>query len=421
VQNEAFSPDRERADKTRDEVGAGRGWIAMAKKITNKKIANKKIRKTTPALQERSSRKTIIDVAKCAGVHWSTVSRGLNPDKRHLISPEMIERVEACAKKLGYRANAMASALRTQRSRTVGVIVSNLGDPVHPPIVRAIEDRFAEIGYVTIVGNTDNHPLRQAALIERFIQQGVEGLIVATFERNDPGIAACVEANIPVVAVFRDPESEFIPSVRVDDAKAMELAVHHLAERGHRRIAHVGGPQNVSTGYHRYRGFRRACKSLAQSGIVPVAIFGAAFTVEEGQFACERLLEEHREITAIVAGNDMLAVGCLRQLRDQNIACPGEISIVGMNDMLFMDAIAPALTTISTPKAELGTQASNILISMIKGVPAQNDRIVLKPALLIRGSVAPPMSATVRDHRDNDSEPDRQKICRAGEHDLAPR
>lgn len=348
----------------------------------------KQIKITAPALQARSSRKTIIDVAKCAGVHWSTVSRGLNPDKRHLISPEMIARVEACAKKLGYRANAMASALRTQKSRTVGVIVSNIGDPVHPPIVRAIEDRFAEIGYVTILGNTDNHPLRQAALIDRFIQQGVEGLIVATFERNDPGIAACVEANIPVVAVFRDPESEFIPSVRVDDAKAMELAVHHLAERGHRHIAHVGGPQNVSTGYHRYRGFRRACRSLAQAGVEPTAVFGAAFTVEEGQFACERLLKERGNITAVVAGNDMLAVGCLRYLKNEGISCPAEISVIGMNNMLFMDAIAPALTTITTPTTELGTEASDLLIALIKGTTIKNDRIVLKPSLLARDSVA---------------------------------
>lgn len=349
----------------------------------------RKLKNTPLALQDRASRKTIIDVAKCAGVHWSTVSRALNPEKRHLISPEMIERVEGCAKQLGYRANAMASALRTQRSRTVGVIVSNLGDPVHPPIVRAIEDRFAEIGYVTLVGNTDNHPLRQAALIERFIQQGVEGLIVATFERNDPGIAACVEANIPVVAVFRDPESEFIPSVRVDDAKAMELAVHHLAERGHRHIAHVGGPQNVSTGYHRYRGFRRACKALAPAGIVSAVVLGEAFTVEEGEFACARLLAQHRDITAIVAGNDMLAVGCLRTLRASNISCPGEMSLVGMNDMLFVDAIAPALTTIRTPTTELGTQASRMLIAMIRGTSMENDRIVLKPVLFARDSVAP--------------------------------
>jgi LacI family transcriptional regulator len=343
---------------------------------------------STVALQERPNRTTIVDVAKCAGVHWSTVSRGLNPEKRHLISPEMIERVETCAKQLGYRANAMASALRTQRSRTVGVIVSNLGDPVHPPIVRAIEDRFAEIGYVTIVGNTDNHPLRQAALIERFIQQGVEGLIVATFERNDPGIATCVEANVPVVAVFRDPESEFVPSVRVDDAKAMDLAVRHLTCAGHRNIAHIGGPQNVSTGYHRYRGFRRACASLASQGVQPRAVFGEAFTVEEGQFACQRLLAEHSDVTAIVAGNDMLAVGCLRHFKDHGIDCPADISLVGMNDMLFMDAINPGLTTIRTPTAELGSQASAILISMIKGQALHSDRVVLKPDLLVRDSVA---------------------------------
>src|SRR5271155_2123342 len=96
-----------------------------------------------PAVTDRTPRATIVDVARQAGVHWSTVSRALNPEKRHLISPEMVERIAACVQELGYRANALASGLRTQRSRTIGVIVSNLGDPVHPPIVRAIEDRFA--------------------------------------------------------------------------------------------------------------------------------------------------------------------------------------------------------------------------------------------------------------------------------------
>src|SRR6516165_9804937 len=148
---------------------------------------------------DRGSRVTIVDVARRAGVHWSTVSRALNPDKRHLISPDMIERVEACVRELGYRANALASGLRTQRSRTIGVIVSNLGDPVHPPIVRAIEDRFAEIGYVTLAG-------------------------------------------------------------------------HHLAERGHRHIAHIAGPQNVSTGYYRCRGFRRACRGLSKLGVTPAVV-----------------------------------------------------------------------------------------------------------------------------------------------------
>jgi LacI family transcriptional regulator len=337
---------------------------------------------------DRGSRVTIVDVAKRTGVHWSTVSRALNPEKRHLISPDMIERVETCVRELGYRANAMASGLRTQRSRTIGIIVSNLGDPVHPPIVRAIEDRFAEIGYVTLVGNTDNYPERQAALIERFISQGVDGLIVATFARNDPTVGNCVEANIPTVAVFRDPECEDVPSVRVDDAKAMELAVRHLANHGHRRMAHIAGPQNVSTGYYRYRGFRRACRSLAKLGVVPAVVYGTEFTVEDGEIACRALLRDHPDITAIAAANDMLAVGALRHLKACNIRCPADISIMGMNDMPFTDAIAPALTTIRTPTTELGKQAAAILVAVLNGsMSIDNRRVVLAPELVIRNSV----------------------------------
>jgi LacI family transcriptional regulator len=345
-------------------------------------------KKTTTT--DRPSRVTIVDVARRAGVHWSTVSRALNPDKRHLISPDMIERVEACVRELGYRANALASGLRTQRSRTIGVIVSNLGDPVHPPIVRAIEDRFADIGYVTLVGNTDNYPERQAALIERFIGQGVDGLIVATFARNDPIIGTCVEANIPTVAVFRDPECEDVPSVRVDDAVAIELAVRHLVERGHRRIAHIAGPQDVSTGYYRHRGFRRACRALAKLGVSPTVVYGTEFTVEDGEIACRALLEDHPDITAIAAANDMLAVGALRHLQASGVRCPTDISIIGMNDMPFMDAIAPALTTIRTPTSDLGKEAGELLVAMINGAPIENRRVVLKPTLVARASVAQP-------------------------------
>ena len=353
----------------------------------NSKKTSRKAPKT--AMKDRASRATIIDVAKRAGVHWSTVSRALNPEKRHLISPEMVGRVAACVQELGYRANALASGLRTQRSRTIGVIVSNLGDPVHPPIVRAIEDRFAEIGYVTLVGNTDNYPARQAALIDRFIGQGVDGLIVATFFRNDPIVSTCLDAGIPTVAVFRDPEDEFVPSVRVDDARAMEIAVYHLAGLGHRHIAHIAGPQNVSTGYYRCRGFRRACRSLAKQGVTASVAYGKEFTIEDGEIACRTLLSEQQGITAIVAANDMLAVGALRHLEACNIRCPSDISIIGMNDMPFMDSIAPALTTIRTPTAELGKHAAEILVAMVHGASIENRRVVLNPELVIRNSVEP--------------------------------
>ncbi|MDB5502749.1 MAG: hypothetical protein JWR89_2651 [Tardiphaga sp.] len=343
-------------------------------------------KKTKTKATLRNSRATIIDVAEQAGVHWSTVSRALNPAKRHLISSEMIERISACVEELGYRQNAMASALRTQKTRTIGVIVSNLGDPIHPPIVRAIEDRFGEIGYVAFVGNTDNDSEREAALIDRFISQGVDGLIVATFKLKDPLVDKCLQAGVPTVAVFRDPERPEIPSVRVDDAKAMAQAVRHLAALGHRRIAHVGGPQNVSTGRNRYRGFRRAHLAAFGAGNAVLATFGNAFTVDDGRTACDQLLDQHPTITAIVAGNDMLAIGCLSAFHQRGVACPGDISLIGMNDMLFMDAVNPPLTTMRTPSRELGLQAANFLIDLIDGKTIEKGKRVLPSDLIVRSS-----------------------------------
>ncbi|UZE50698.1 LacI family DNA-binding transcriptional regulator [Rhodopseudomonas sp. P2A-2r] len=344
--------------------------------------AKKKDGKTPP----RIARATIIDVAERAGVHWSTVSRALNPAKRHLISAEMIERISACVEQLGYRQNAMASALRTQKTRTIGVIVSNLGDPIHPPIVRAIEDRFGEIGYVAFVGNTDNDSEREAALIDRFIAQGVDGLIVATFKLKDPLVDKCLQAGVPTVAVFRDPQRPEIPSVRVDDGGAMAQAVRHLVGLGHRHIAHVGGPQNVSTGRNRYRGFVRAHRASFGAGRSLIATFGKAFTVEDGRAACDTLLERHPSVTAIVAGNDMLAIGCLSALNSRTIRCPDDISLVGMNDMLFMDAVNPPLTTMRTPSHDLGRKAADLLIGLIEGKAIARTKLVLPSDLIVRAS-----------------------------------
>jgi len=338
----------------------------------------------------RNSRVTIIDVAEQAGVHWSTVSRALNPAKRHLISPEVVVRISSCVEQLGYRQNAMASALRTQRSRTIGVIISNLGDPIHPPIVRAIEDRFGEIGYVAFVGNTDNDSEREAALIDRFISQGVDGLVVATFKLKDPLVDKCLQAGVPTVAVFRDPERPEIPSVRVDDADAMAQAVRYLAGMGHRHIAHLGGPQNVSTGRRRYRGFRQACKAVLGTGSEPVAAFGKAFTVDEGRTVGGRLLDQNPKVTAIIAGNDMLAIGCLGALDERGIKCPSDVSLIGMNDMLFMDVVNPPLTTMRTPSRELGLQAADLLIDLIDGKQPGETRRLLGSELIARSSVAKP-------------------------------
>jgi LacI family transcriptional regulator len=171
------------------------------------------------------------------------------------------------------------------------------------------------------------------------------------------------------------------------DAKAMELAVHHLVQRGHRRIAHIAGPQNVSTGYYRCRGFCRACRELSKLGVTPAVVYGTEFTIECGEITCRALLRDHPNVTAIAAANDMLAVGALRHLQSLGIRCPANISIIGMNDMPFMDAIAPPLTTIRTPTAELGKHAAAILVDMINVTPIQNRQVELEPELVVRKSV----------------------------------
>jgi LacI family transcriptional regulator len=195
---------------------------------------------------------------------------------------------------------------------------------------------------------------------------------------------------VPTVAVFRDPERPEIPSVHVDDADAMVQAVRHLVELGHRHIAHLGGPQNVSTGRHRYRGFRKAARSMLGADCAVTAKFGKSFTVDEGHSAGGQLLDQNPGLTAIVAANDMLAIGCLSALKERGIKCPADISLIGMNDMLFMDAVNPPLTTMRTPSRELGLQAANLLIDMIDGKEIAQGLRVITSDLISRSSVAVP-------------------------------
>lgn len=340
----------------------------------------------------RKARATIVDVATDAGVHWSTVSRALNPQKRHLVSDKAAARVRQSAEKLGYRPNTIATALRTQRSRSIGVIVPNLGDPIHPPIVQAIEDLFAEHGYVTLIGNTGNDPEREAPLLERLIARGVDGLILATLRLDDPLAEIGRQAGVPMIAVYRDPQQADIPSARVDDALAMEMGVRHLADLGHRRIAHVAGQQDVSTGRNRLHGFRHAFAAHVGGG-APAVVEAHRFAVEDGEDALERLLGAHPETTAVVAANDMLAVGCLRAMMRRGLSCPRDLSLVGMNDMPLMDMLSSGLTTVRSPCYEIGAAAGDLLLRTLTDGAVDAPRVVMAPELILRGTTgAPPQT-----------------------------
>lgn len=331
---------------------------------------------------------TLKQVAQAAGVHFSTVSRALNPATRDRVTPDVAKRVIAIAERLGYRANGIASSLRTRRSRVVGFVVPDIGSLLFPPILEGIEQTLLEQGYMTIVGNTANDPERHRSVLAGMIERQVDGLILATATLRDPTVEEWVERRAPLVLINRTDESGQTPAVINDDVRGVGLAVVHLAELGHRRIAHIAGPQHLSTGTMRLRGFELA---MAERKMTPSRIVTAAsFSREAGRAACADLLKRDPGVTAIVAANDLIALGCYDALAAHGLKCPQDVSVTGYNDTPLVDMVMPPLTTIRIRQREMGIEAARLLLARMEEEQASPGNVLMRPELIIRQSTAIP-------------------------------
>ena len=342
---------------------------------------------------------TLKDVAALAEVHPATASRALNDETRLLVRRETAERVLAAADSLGYRPNTVARSLRTRRSHTVGVLIPDLTNPLFPPIVRGIEDRLAADGYVALIGNTDSDLDRERLVFERMRARHVDGFVSATAHLSSPLLAEAAAAGIPVVLVNRHAEGYGLHSVSVDNERGIAMSVAHLAGLGHRRIAHIAGPQDVSTGLSRYQGFLAAMQTHGLTVDPDLIAHAGAYSLEEGDRCCRELLSAGRACTAIAAANDMLAIGCYTALEAAGLSCPQDISVVGFNDMPFIDHLKPPLTSVSFPHYQVGTEAGRLILEQIaaraeggQATGAQAKILYLAPELMVRGSTAPPAS-----------------------------
>jgi LacI family transcriptional regulator len=335
---------------------------------------------------------TIRDVARLAEVHPGTVSRALNEETRALVNPDTAERVLRAAEELGYRPNRIARGLKTNRSHTIGVLIPDITNPVFPPILRGIEDRLDEAGYTALIVNTDNDAERERIYLEAMQARQVDGFISATARLDRELLAELDGAGTPLVLVNRSLEDGSVPAVSVDDRRGIALAVGHVVELGHTQIGHVAGPQNLSTGHRRQLSFIEAMRAAGLEVPAEHVKVGSSFTEEEGARACHELLSEAPEVTAIVAGNDLMAVGCYDTLEKRGIVCPDEISVVGFNDMRFVDRLRPPLTTIRIPHREIGQEAADLLLEQLSGNAGAGSEVLLEPVLMVRGSTAPPRS-----------------------------
>ena len=338
----------------------------------------------------RRSSVTINDVAEAAGVHASTVSRALNAATRHLISAEIVQKVEAVAGQLGYARNEIASSLRTRRSMMVGVLVPDITNPVFPPMVRGIEDALG-VGYTVIVANTDNDPERQVRGARRLLARGVDGLILASVRRRrDPLVDELLAAGVPLVLTNRTHDDGDLSAVISDDAQGMRLMVEHLGCLGHRHIAHIAGPQDFSTGVQRQRAFRNAMRAARLELREQRIAAAKSFSIAEGARLADQLLHLEPRPTALLAANDLLAIGAYEAAASLGLAIPADVSVTGFNDMPFVDRLTPPLTTIRIQVYEMGTQAAQLLLKQLEQPSSPKMTIKLSVMLLVRGSTAPP-------------------------------
>lgn len=340
------------------------------------------------ASAEGRSTVTLQEVARRAGVHAGTASRALNPATQGLVSEATLRKVQHAARALNYRPNPMAQGLKTNRSMMIGIVIPDLTNPLFPPIVRGADFELARAGYTTLIADTDNDPARERDSFEALQTRQVDGLIVASARRDDDTIQATHRAGIPLVLINRRDEHTQLPVVLGDDGHGIELAMRHLFDLGHRRIGHIAGPSSISTGALRARAFRQWMFELG--GELDDTFNGEVntYSIEEGARVAHEILGRARP-TAILAGNDQIAVGVLDALRERRLRCPEDVSVVGYNDMPLMDKLSPAVTTVRVPHAEIGAEAARLLIRRLE-TKADDARTVSLPVqLVVRDSTGP--------------------------------
>lgn len=326
---------------------------------------------------------------------------------RGLVSESTAMRVLDAAAKLGYAVNPIARSLKTNRSSFVGVVIPDLTNALFPPIIRGIDDVLGTAGYSVLLVNTDNDKAREAKQVASLRARQVEGLIVATALLDDPVLEALAAEKFPVVLINRRTDSATLPSVAGDNAAGVHLAVHHLVTLGHRHIAYLAGPQTTWTGRVRRAAYRQALQDHDLPYDETLVAYTDSFVEPEGARGLKDLLDRDVRFTAVLAGNDLHALGCYDVFREYGISCPKDMSLVGFNDMPIVDKLSPALTTVHIPQYEIGAESARLLLERVENPSATAKLVHLPLELVVRASTAAPPELGVGGRADRGGRPKR--------------
>jgi LacI family transcriptional regulator len=297
-----------------------------------------------------------------------------------------VERVQRAVEQLGYVPDARARSLKVGRTFQLTLAVADVGNPVYVTMMRAVEEVVSAAGYRLVVTTTGPDVVDEVALVRGMARGYADGLVISPLRVDDDLIKSIRECDVPVVVAGNVPSSAGVDTIRANSPKGMLLAVDHLVSKGRRRIAFVNGPVDTVPGGARAKGFTEAMKAKK---LRPVAEVEAAdFTFAAGREAGRELLSGAggSSFDAVIAANDLLAVGLMHELAADGLEVPKDVAVVGMDDSELAEQSFPPLTSVNLGSAERGRRAAELLLARIEDDTRTPRRIVVQPTLSVRRS-----------------------------------
>ncbi len=324
----------------------------------------------------------IKDVARKAQVSISTVSRVINGTAN--VRQELKDRVLKAIEELNYRSNPLARGLKGFPTKTLGLIIPNIGNPFFPAMVRGVQDVANKRGYTVFLCNTDEDIELEEVQYFSLMEKKIDGLLLVTSSLNTPFLKNKME--IPVVLLDRYIENSNVSYVVVDHRKGMRLALEHLNEIGRTKVVFLGAKVSTSGAKERLETFREYFRGEFE---LKKRLFFGEYSEKSGVQMAKDLLKSKINFDAIVCGNDLIAFGVMKILKENNINVPEDISVIGYDDISFSSFVFPKLTTVHQPTYELGEIATHLILDEIEKKRFSTKRIRLEPYLVVRETSVP--------------------------------
>jgi DNA-binding LacI/PurR family transcriptional regulator len=324
----------------------------------------------------------IKEVAKRAKVSTATVSRTINNSEK--VRPGTAARVRRAIEELNFYPNTHARTLVSGRSRMLGLIISDITNPFFPELVKSFEDEAVQRGQEVIIGNTDYNPKRMAGCIRRMVERKVDGVAIMTSEADPELVAELVRRSIPTVFMDTGKAGPHTANIRIDYAQGIHEAMQHLFSLNHRRIGFITGPMNLESVRIRHAAFLSGLKSRGLSDRAMTE--KGNHRIDGGAMAMRSLLRLRQAPTAVIASNDLTAIGALGAIYDAGLRVPDDISLIGFDDISFAHLTQPPLTTIVLSRAQLAVTAFAALESLIRKEDGSHSDYTIPTHLVMRKS-----------------------------------